>query len=65
MNYLITYGLPDRDETPRGKAYDHNGKPTTNKAKWEKFFTYEEAKEFAETHGIELDNFSSSIVSAK
>lgn len=62
MNYLITYGLPDRDLTPREKAYALDGEPTADKAKWATFFTHEEATEFAEKHGIQLNTFNSSIV---
>jgi len=62
MNYLITYGLPDRDLTPRGKAYTSEGVPSSNKDKWATFLTHDEAKEFAEKHGIKLSNYSSQIV---
>jgi hypothetical protein len=50
-------------ESPCSKYFDENGKPV-NKSFAMRFYTWQEAKEFADEHGIEIDGARHSIVVA-
>ena len=54
MGFLITACLMNRDVTPHGFCYGKDGNATEEREQWATFDTFEEAKDFAAEHGIQI-----------
>ncbi len=52
--YVVAVYLPQTG--PGGICYDKNGKPSKNEHEWMEFFSFDDAKEWAEELGLEMSD---------